>query len=327
MSSQPLPGGTGERITRKSGSNLALSFICLPKEQRRAMSTFYAFCRTVDDVVDETTAPQPMRQAKLHKWRDDIAAIYHGTPEQPLAKELAPVVRKYLIPPEPLLEILDGVEMDLTKSRYETFGELRKYCYGVASAVGLVSINIFCCQTRAARDYAIALGMAFQLTNILRDVAYDLQRFGRIYIPRSEWEAFGVKEADFQGPNLTPGMDRLLRMQYFRARHYFEKADRLLPEADRPHLSAALLMTGVYRDLLEKIRRKNFDVLKGPIKLSRWEKLMALRRGQKLLKKKVSPRRPPARIAVIGAAMPAVPPPFPWPGKAISSTSSRQSLC
>lgn len=300
MSSGPLPGGAGERITRKSGSNLALSFICLPKEQRQAMSTFYAFCRTVDDVVDETTALLPMRQARLHKWRDDIGAIYHGTPEQPLAKELAPVVRKYLIPPEPLLEILDGVEMDLTKDRYDTFEELRKYCYGVASAVGLVSINIFCCQTRAARDYAIALGMAFQLTNILRDVAYDLQRFGRIYLPRSEWETFGVKEEDFRRPNLTPGMARLLRMQYFRARHYFEKADRLLPESDRPQLSAALLMTGVYRDLLEKIRRRNFEVLKGPIKLSRWEKLMALRRGQKLLKRKVAPRRPPARIAVIG---------------------------
>jgi squalene synthase HpnD len=300
MSSGPLPGGTGERITRKSGSNLALSFICLPKEQRQAMSTFYAFCRVVDDVVDETTAPLPIRQARLHKWRDDIRAIYHGTPEQPLAKELAPVVRQYLIPPEPLLEILDGVEMDLTKDRYESFEELRKYCYGVASAVGLVSINIFCCQTRAARDYAIALGMAFQLTNILRDVAYDLQRFGRIYLPRSEWEIFGVKEEDFRRPNPTPGMARLLRMQYFRARHYFEKADRLLPEADRPHLSAALLMTGVYRDLLEKIRRRNFEVLKGPIKLSRWEKLMALRRGQKLLKKEVAPRRPPSRIAVIG---------------------------
>ncbi|MFZ9874797.1 MAG: hydroxysqualene dehydroxylase HpnE [Candidatus Methylacidiphilales bacterium] len=300
MSSGPLPGGTGERITRKSGSNLALSFICLPKEQRQAMSVFYAFCRVVDDVVDETTAPLPMRQARLHKWRDDIRAIYHGTPEQPLAKELAPVVRQYLIPPEPLLEILDGVEMDLTKDRYDTFEELRKYCYGVASAVGLVSINIFCCQTRAARDYAIALGMAFQLTNILRDVAYDLQRFGRIYLPREEWKTFGVTEEDFRRPNPTPGMARLLRMQYFRARHYFEKADRLLPEADRPHLSAALLMTGVYRDLLEKIRRRNFEVLKGPIKLSRWEKLMALRRGQRALKKQVSPRRAPARIAVIG---------------------------
>ena len=300
MSSGPLPGGTGERITRKSGSNLALSFICLPKEQRQAMSVFYAFCRVVDDVVDETTAPLPMRQARLHKWRDDIRAIYHGTPEQPLAKELAPVVRQYLIPPEPLLEILDGVEMDLTKDRYDTFEDLRKYCYGVASAVGLVSINIFCCQTRAARDYAIALGMAFQLTNILRDVAYDLQRFGRIYLPREEWETFGVTEEDFRRPNPTPGMARLLRMQYFRARHYFEKADRLLPEADRPHLSAALLMTGVYRDLLEKIRQRNFEVLKGPIKLSRWEKLMALRRGQKRLKKQFSPRRPPARVAVIG---------------------------
>jgi phytoene/squalene synthetase len=186
MNSSQAPGGTGERITRKSGSNLALSFICLPKEQRQAMSTFYAFCRTVDDIVDETSLPLSERQAQLLAWREDIQAIYRGNPIQPLAQELAPVVRQYLIPPEPLLEILAGVEMDLTKTRYETFAELEKYCYGVASAVGLVSINIFCCQTRAARDYAIALGMAFQLTNILRDVAYDLQKFGRIYLPQEE---------------------------------------------------------------------------------------------------------------------------------------------
>jgi len=300
MNSTPSPGGTGERITRKSGSNLALSFICLPKEQRHAMSVFYAFCRTVDDVVDETSAPMAERQARLQRWRDDIQAIYRGTPEQPLARELAPVVRQYLIPPEPLLEILNGVEMDLTQNRYETFAELEKYCYGVASAVGLVSINIFCCQTRAARDYAIALGMAFQLTNILRDVSYDLQKFGRIYLPREEWTAFGVTEEDFHKAKPTPGMARLLRLQYFRARHYFEKADRLIPEADRPHLSAALLMTGVYRDLLEKLQRKDLQVLQGPIKLSRWEKLKALRRERSRLGKSVAPRKLPSRVAVIG---------------------------
>ena len=297
----PQPnGGTGQRITRKSGSNLALSFICLPKEQRQAMSTFYAFCRTVDDIVDETSLPLHLRQGQLQAWRDDVQAIYHGKPTQPLAQELAPVVRQYLIPPEPLLEILTGVEMDLTKTRYETFEDLRKYCYGVASAVGLVSINIFCCQTRAAADYAIALGLAFQLTNILRDVAYDLQKFGRIYLPQEEWKTFGVTEEDFRKPTPTPGMARLLRLQYFRARHYFEKADRLIPSTDRPHLSAALLMTGVYRNLLEKIRQKNFEVLRGPIKLSRWEKLQALRRGRQLLKKEAPLRRPVSRIAVIG---------------------------
>jgi len=128
MNSTPSPGGTGERITRKSGSNLALSFICLPREQRQAMSTFYAFCRTVDDIVDETTAPMSQRQARLQLWRDDIQAIYRGTPSQTLAQELAGVVRQYLIPPEPLFEILDGVEMDLTQNRYETFADLRKYC-------------------------------------------------------------------------------------------------------------------------------------------------------------------------------------------------------
>lgn len=300
MNTAPSTGGTGERITRKSGSNLALSFICLPKEQRHAMSVFYAFCRTVDDVVDETTAPLAERQARLQHWRDDIQAIYRGNPEQALAREMAPVVRQYLIPPEPLLEILNGVEMDLTQNRYETFADLEKYCYGVASAVGLVSINIFCCQTRAARDYAIALGMAFQLTNILRDVAYDLQRFGRIYLPREEWRAFGVTEEDFRQTSPTPGMRRLLRLQYFRARHYFEKADRLIPEADRPHLSAALLMTGVYRDLLEKLHRRDLQVLRGPIKLSRWEKLKALRRGKNRLGRPVTPRKLPSRVAVIG---------------------------
>ena len=300
MSHSPSPGGTGERITRKSGSNLALSFICLPKEQRHAMSIFYAFCRTVDDVVDETTAPMEERQARLQRWRDDIQAIYRGNPEQPLARELAPVVRQYLIPPEPLLEILRGVEMDLTQNRYETFADLERYCYGVASAVGLVSINIFCCQTRAARDYAIALGMAFQLTNILRDVSYDLKRFGRIYLPREEWRAFGVEEDDFRATHPSPGMRRLMRMQYFRARHYFEKADRLIPEIDRPRLSAALLMTGVYRDLLEKLHRRDLQVLRGPIKLSRWEKLKALRREKSRLGQAVTPRRLPSRVAVIG---------------------------
>ncbi len=298
-SSQP-PGGTGERITRRSGSNLALSFICLPKEQRQAMSTFYAFCRTVDDVVDETTQTLSERQEQLSAWREDIRAIYRGNPMQPLAQELAPVVRKYLIPPEPLLEILAGVEMDLTKTRYETFAELEKYCYGVASAVGLVSINIFCCQTRAARDYAIALGMAFQLTNILRDVAYDLQKFGRIYLPLEECRTFGVLEEDLRKTVLTPGVARLFRLQYFRARHYFEKADRLIPESDRPHLSAALLMTGVYRDLLEKLRQNHFEVLRGPVKLTRWEKLKALRRGRARLGQVHEKRRAPSRIAVIG---------------------------
>ncbi len=300
MSTSSTHGGTGQRITRKSGSNLALSFICLPKEQRQAMSTFYAFCRTVDDIVDETTLPMHLRQGQLQAWRDDVQAIYRGKPIQPLAQELAPVVRRYLIPPEPLLDILTGVEMDLTKNRYETFEDLRKYCYGVASAVGLVSINIFNCQTRAAADYAVALGLAFQLTNILRDVAYDLQKFGRIYLPQEECRAFGVTEDDFRQPHPSPGMARLLRMQYFRARHYFEKADRLIPEVDRPNLSAALLMTGVYRDLLEKIHRKNYQVLQGPVKLTRWEKLKALRRGRGQLGKPHAKRRPPTRIAVIG---------------------------
>ena len=264
------------------------------------MSTFYAFCRTVDDIVDETTLPMHLRQGQLQAWRDDVQAIYRGKPIQPLAQELAPVVRRYLIPPEPLLDILTGVEMDLTRNRYETFEDLRKYCYGVASAVGLVSINIFNCQTRAAADYAVALGLAFQLTNILRDVAYDLQKFGRIYLPQEECRAFGVTEDDFRQPHPSPAMARLLRMQYFRARHYFEKADRLIPEVDRPNLSAALLMTGVYRDLLEKIHRKNYQVLQGPVKLTRWEKLKALRRGRSQLGKPHSKRRPPSRIAVIG---------------------------
>ena len=300
MNTAPTPIGTGERITRKSGSNLALSFICLPREQRQAMASFYAFCRTVDDIADETTLPLAQRQSKLQLWREDIQAIYRGNPTQPLAQELAPVVRQYLIPPEPLLEIIAGVEMDLTKNRYETFEDLRKYCYGVASAVGLVSINIFTCQTRAATDYAIALGLAFQLTNILRDVAHDLTTYGRIYLPQEECRAFSVTEDDFRQSHLTPGMHRLLRLQYFRARHYFEKADRLIPPADRSHLSAALLMTGVYRDLLEKIRSRDFQVLGTPIKLSRWEKLKALRRERSRLGQTVVPRRLPSKIAVIG---------------------------
>ena len=289
------------------------------------MSTFYAFCRTVDDIVDETSVPMHLRQGQLQAWRDDVQAIYRGQPIQPLAQELAPVVRKYLIPPEPLLEILTGVEMDLTKTRYETFEDLRKYCYGVASAVGLVSINIFCCQTRAAADYAIALGLAFQLTNILRDVAYDLQKFGRIYLPQEEWKTFGVTEEDFRKPTPTPGMARLLRLQYFRARHYFEKADRLIPPADRPHLSAALLMTGVYRNLLEKIRRENFEVLRAQsnFRVGRNSKPCV---GEGNFSKKKPPcADPPHELPSLAVAMPVVRLPLLWLGKVTGWICLRRS--
>lgn len=289
-------------ITRRSGSNLALSFVSLPQEKKDAMSVFYAFCRLVDDISDDKTTPVAEKRAALDHWRAEIRACYSGTPASEHGLALQAIIRAHLIPPQPFFDIIDGVEMDLTKSRYETFAELERYCYRVASAVGLVSIEIFGYRRPVAKEYAVALGMAFQLTNILRDVRYDLETYDRVYLPRGELEAFGVTEADLVSEAPHPGKSRLFRLQYFRATHYFHKAARLLPEEDRPHFIAAELMTEVYHRMLEKIRRQGFPSSPRPVRLGKWEKLRAVQHARR---HGASVNRtgllPPARATVWGA--------------------------
>jgi squalene synthase HpnD len=268
------------QITRKSGSNLALSFISLPQEKKDAMSVFYAFCRVVDDISDDQITPAEAKRTQLDAWRREIRACYQGKPATEHGRALQSIIRTHLIPPQPFLDIIDGVEMDLTQSRYSTFTELERYCYRVASAVGLVSIEIFGYRKSESKEYAIALGMAFQLTNILRDVRYDLETYGRIYLPLEELKTFGVNETDLTNPSAHPGKARLFRLQYFRAMHYFHKAARLLPEEDRPNFIAAELMTEVYFRLLQKIRRLGYPSAPRPIRLNHWEKLQAIRHAR-----------------------------------------------
>jgi squalene synthase HpnD len=293
-----LPGS--EAITQSSGSNLALSFFVLPKPEARAMSVFYAFCRVVDDVADSTELPLEEKRRQLGQWREEIRRAYLDEPLTPLGRELAQIIRTYLIPPTPLEEILNGVEMDLTVARYPNFALLEQYCYRVASAVGLVSIDIFGCRDARAREYAVALGMALQLTNILRDVKKDAS-FGRIYLPLDEVEAFGVTEAEIMEGRWSENMRQLFRFQHHRARHYFAKAHRLMPPSDRPKLMAAELMRGVYEELLDKIERNNFDVIRRPVALGRLEKRFVAART--LVQEKRAPARPPApkKVAVLGA--------------------------
>ncbi|MDX6765692.1 MAG: hydroxysqualene dehydroxylase HpnE [Candidatus Methylacidiphilales bacterium] len=268
------------QITRKSGSNLALSFVSLPREKKEAMSVFYAFCRLVDDISDDKTRPVSVKQAELEQWREEIRACYKGQPATAHGRELQNIIRAHLIPPQPFLDIIDGVEMDLTLNRYRTFAELHEYCYRVASAVGLVSIEIFGYTRPAAKEYAVALGLAFQLTNILRDVRYDLVTYGRIYLPLEEMEACGVVEADLLSTEPHAGRTRLYRMQYYRAQHFFHKAARLLPPEDKKSFIAAELMTEVYHRLLAKIRAAGFPNPEKPIRLNKWEKILAVQHAR-----------------------------------------------
>ncbi len=294
-------GGIGARITRASGSNLALSFMCLTREKRAAMSSFYAFCRVVDDVSDNWDSSPEEKRRELAGWREEIKACYLGQPRTDLGRELAQVVQRYLVPPELLFDILDGVGMDVEPGRFATFDELAVYCYRVASAVGLVSINIFEYRNPATRDYAHALGMAFQLTNILRDVFYDLAEYGRIYLPADEMAEYGVSEEDLRAGRMTEGMRGLFKLQAHRAEHYFSKARALLPPEDRSNLEAAEIMTAVYHDLLGKLVRSGFSTPQRTVRLTKWEKMRAVFRARRAVKRPVLMCRPPARVVVLGA--------------------------
>jgi squalene synthase HpnD len=293
-----LPGS--EAITQSAKSNLALSFASLPPAERRAMSIFYAFCRVVDDVADSTDLPLEEKQRQLGEWRKEVHRAYMDTPLTPLGREMAQIIRTYLIAPTPLEEILNGMEMDMSILRYPTFAELDRYCYRVASAVGLVSIDIFGCRHAQTREYAVALGMAFQLTNILRDVKKDAS-FGRIYLPLAELDDFGVTQAEIVEGRFNEKMRQLFRFQHHRARHYFAKAHRLMVPSDRPKLLAAEIMREVYEELLNKIERNNFDVMTRPIRVTKMGKLWLPFRA-KAREKRAEARPPkPKKVVVLGA--------------------------
>ena len=267
-------------ITQKSASNLALAFILLPQPKRDAMSALYAFCREVDDVADEDSAPVEQRREQLAAWRQDIKLACDGqTPRFPTNRELQPVIRQFGLRFEFFDELIKGCEMDLVTLRYEDFEQLELYCYRVASAVGLLSIEIFGHQNPATRDYAIYLGKALQLTNILRDVKNDAAR-GRIYLPQTELEKHGVSEREILDSKYSDRYQALAGSVAQRAKNFYQLAQKTLPPEDRKSMVAAELMGSVYWQLLQKLERGKFNVFAAqPLKLSKPHKLALIFRS------------------------------------------------
>jgi 15-cis-phytoene synthase len=261
-------------ITRKSASNLALAFVLLPRAKRDAMSALYAFCREVDDAADNENIPAEKRRTQLAEWRVDVQrACENQTPQFPVNRELQPVIREYHLPFALFDELLKGCEMDLAVKRYENFEQLELYCYRVASVIGLLSIEIFGHQNPATRDYAIYLGKALQLTNILRDVRDDAER-GRIYLPLDELKKTSVTEDEILNFKYSKNFYALASNIADRAKKFYQLARQTLPAEDRPLMVAAELMGSVYWRLLQKLEREKFNVFgPQPVKLSRPHKL------------------------------------------------------
>jgi phytoene synthase len=251
-------------ITRRSASNLALAFVLLPKPKRDGMSALYAFCRQVDDVADETNAPLEERRARLKAWREDVRRACEGrAPEFAINRELQPIIRQYRLPYEHFDALLQGVEMDLEISRYPDDDQLELYCYRVASVVGLLSIEIFGYQNPGCRDYAIALGKALQLTNILRDVRADAER-GRIYLPLSVLAKHNVSAEEILRGEYSERFVAVAEEVALKARGFYRRARESLPSADRKSMVAAELMGSVYWRLLRKLEHRRFQVF-GPV--------------------------------------------------------------
>jgi phytoene synthase len=262
------------RLARASRSNFYYAFLFLPREQRDAITTAYAFCRQTDDLIDDATS-LPAAAEALRRWREELDRCYAGTPAHPTFQALAQVLVRFPIPQEYFADIIAGCEMDATTARYATFQDLALYCYRVASCVGLICIEIFGATNPATRQYAHDMGIAFQLTNIIRDVGQDARR-GRIYIPQEDLRRFGVPEADILEGRRTPAFLELMRFQAERAKAYFARAQA--PREDRPRLLAAEIMRSIYRALLRTIEEGGFPVLGDPIRLSRPHRIsLALR--------------------------------------------------
>ena len=260
-----------QQKTARSGTSFYYSFLFLPPERRRAITALYAFCREVDDVVDEVADPT-LARTKLAWWRQEIGTMFTGTPQHPVALALKQVVAAYRLPEEHFQTIIDGMAMDLDRSRYLDFTELERYCHCVAGVVGLMSAEIFGYVNPATRQYARDLGIAFQLTNIIRDVGEDARR-GRIYLPQDELTAHGVTAASLLQRDGGDGLAALMKVQVARARRWYARALDALPDEDRRAQRPGLIMAAIYRALLDEIERDGFRVLDRRIALTPLRKL------------------------------------------------------
>lgn len=279
-------------LTRASRSNFYYAFLFLPRHKREALYAVYAFCRVTDDLVDETAAtpsghgqpaagtpppagiPSPAGTPveRLKTWREELEACFRGEATHPVTQRLAETIRTFRIPHGYFEELLNGVEMDLAKFRYATFAELQQYCYRVAGVVGLMCIEVFGYTNPMTRTYAQHLGTAFQLTNILRDLATDGER-GRIYLPQEDLKRFGVTEADLLERRLTPAFLDLMRFEVGRARQFYAAARAALSAEDRRTMLAAEIMRAIYTRILDRIEGTGYDVFSRRIRLSDTQRL------------------------------------------------------
>ncbi len=260
------------KVTKQSGSNFYYAFLFLPKPKREAIYAVYAFCRLSDDLVDEAKAGGDPAEA-LARWRKGLDTYFEDDIGPPAIIAAGQAARRFGIPKVYFEELLSGMEMDLARARYATFEELYSYCYRVASVVGLICIEIFGYTNPMTRTYAEQLGIAFQLTNILRDLAIDAER-GRIYLPQDELRRFGYSEADLLAWRYNDAFVELMRFQVERARDYFRAASAALPAEDKRSLLAAEIMRAIYYRLLLKIEQRRYNVFQGEIALPRPQKLL-----------------------------------------------------
>jgi phytoene synthase len=267
-------------LTKASRSNFYYAFLFLPRLKREALYAVYAFCRVTDDLVDETRAADPTADPatgvpaftgtpieRLKCWRAELEACLRGEATHPVMVRLTEVIRDFRIPHHYFAELLNGVEMDLTTPRYATFAELQQYCYRVAGVVGLMCIEIFGYRQPATRVYAEHLGTAFQLTNILRDLAADAER-GRIYLPQEDLRRFGYSEQDLLERRITPAFSSLMRFEVARARQFYAAARETLPPEDRRTMLAAEIMGTIYSRILDRIEARGYNVFSARIHLS-----------------------------------------------------------
>ena len=257
-------------ITRASKSNLAFAFIAMSGERRRDITTFYAFCRVIDDISDDPTLDAEEKRRRLADWRRSLRESFEGEPA--LAGSVRGLMLHYLITAEMLEEVLAGVEMDIDINRYATFENLRAYCYHVASAVGLISIEIFGYTNPRCREYAVGLGLALQMTNIIRDIAVDLDA-GRMYLPQEDLARFNYSERDLEQRVYNSRFLELVNFEAARAEGFFAEATRLLPREDRRAMLPAEIMHSIYHALLGRMRRDNFRVLEKKYRVGSAEKM------------------------------------------------------
>ncbi len=259
------------KITRDSNSNFYYSFFSLPSKKRKALYAIYALCRCLDDVVDKASNRLEASE-NLLKWTTEIINMFEGRPVHPVIIELKPYVERYSIPQKYFFELIKGVEMDLTIDRYNTFDDLHKYCYRVASVVGLICTEVFGYKNAPTLGYAVDLGIAMQLTNILRDIKADALN-GRIYLPQEDLKKFGYTEEELLSSKYNQAFVEMMRFECERARGFYKRAGETLPKEDRRSMVAAEIMRAIYSHLLQKIESVGYDVFSNPAKLSKLQKI------------------------------------------------------